>query len=449
MLSSKLAEEEIWCLPGWTGEHMLKTSWWFQYFSITSCFSIYLGWLWLVKSLPSLPGNLLIQQTADLEAFHLGRRADRKLVESQQPKRGLFGSRQFVSTGLSTSMVIDHYFGGIPPIKRQDLLVRKLHYGSRLGSESGLSLLSWDPILGLARSVLLVTTDLSSNDVQCIHRETCKFQPNGVEIVTMQRHFHERCWRYSAQGAAWPVGHQVKATVFSKPGNANPMVFSLQRWASSIGRSKSFTALAALAISPSQVHDGSSGQPQDLLPRHQEDQRGPDCVMGIAGDGGMGGWCQAPKLMDFRKGTTTLGFVSPVCVSRWPAPMIWKRDNYNWNEETWQTIASKAFIVCFGVFVEFSYCKMSLECFEHVSADSNGLYSGSRAVSSSQWIPVPPWVATLVQQLWRRRVPSGNLQTCTDGMETEKCLEVRREGLMMVNDKYWEMVIEWEFSKLD
>jgi hypothetical protein len=90
-------------------------------------------------------------------------------------------------------MVIDHYFGGIPPIKRQDLLVRKLHYGSRLGSESGLSLLSWDPILGLARSVLLVTTDLSSNDVQCIHRETCKFQPNGVEIVTMQRHFHERC----------------------------------------------------------------------------------------------------------------------------------------------------------------------------------------------------------------------------------------------------------------
>ena len=227
MLSSKLAEEEIWCLPGWTGEHMLKTSWWFQYLSITSCFSIYLGWLWLVKSLPSLPGNLLIQQTADLEAFHLGRRADRKLVESQQPKRGLFGSRQFVSTGLSTSMVIDHYFGGIPPIKRQDLLVRKLHYGSRLGSESGLSLLSWDPILGLARSVLLVTTDLSSNDVQCIHRETCKFQPNGVEIVTMQRHFHERCWRYSAQGAAWPVGHQVKATVFSKPGNANPMFFQI------------------------------------------------------------------------------------------------------------------------------------------------------------------------------------------------------------------------------
>jgi hypothetical protein len=38
--------------------------------------------------------------------------------------------------------------------------------------------------------------------------------------------------------------------------------------------------------------------------------------MGIAGDGGVRGWCQAPKLMDFRKGTTTLGFVSPVCVSR-------------------------------------------------------------------------------------------------------------------------------------
>ena len=262
MLSSKLAEEEIWCLPGWTGEHMLKTSWWFQYFSITSCFSIYLGWLWLVKSLPSLPGNLLIQQTADLEAFHLGRRADRKLVESQQPKRGLFGSRQFVSTGLSTSMVIDHYFGGVPPIKRQDLLVRKLHYGSRLGSESGLSLLSWDPILGLARSVLLVTTDLSSNDVQCIHRETCKFQPNGVEIVTMQRHFHERCWRYSAQEAAWPVGHQVKAKVFSKPGNANPMFFQISK----------------MGIFHWQVHDGSSGQPQDLLPRHQEDQRGPGCA---------------------------------------------------------------------------------------------------------------------------------------------------------------------------
>ena len=58
---------------------------------------------------------------------------------------------------------------------------------------ANLVVVSWDPILGLARSVLLVITDLLSTHVQCIHRETCKFQPNGVEIVTRQPHFHERC----------------------------------------------------------------------------------------------------------------------------------------------------------------------------------------------------------------------------------------------------------------
>ena len=132
--------------------------------------------------------------------------------------------------------------------------------------------------------------------------------------------------------------------------------------------------------------------------------------------------------------------------------------------ETWQTITSKAsihrmFWIVLGYLLSFriARCPWKVLCSRSCRQQwSNSLYSGSRAVSSSQWIPVPPWGATLVQELWRRRVPSGssgNLQMFLLMGWTLKNLWSLGENSSEVNDKYWEMVLEcyflWDFSKLD
>ena len=114
----------------------------------------------------------------------------------------------------------------------------------------------------------------------------------------------------------------------------------------SLSKDGHLPVLSLCFTAPSQVYDGSSGQSQDLLPRHQEDKRGPGMRHGKCwGSMGGWGWCQAPKLMDFRKGTTTLGFVSPVCVSRKATGndelRVWQLQP-NWG--TWRMITSKASI---------------------------------------------------------------------------------------------------------